>query len=68
MTEDKIKKEFGYDGKPLQWKMGFDALLRHMSSYDFSSDTVYWKQRCEVVELRNDQLVKEIYRLKLNRR
>lgn len=30
---DKIRHEFGYDGKPLQWKLGFDALLRHLPTY-----------------------------------
>lgn len=27
---EKIKQEFGYDGKPKQWQQGFDALLRHL--------------------------------------
>jgi hypothetical protein len=27
-------------------------------------DTQYWKNRCELVERRNGQLVKEIYRLR----
>ena len=33
MDAEKIRKEFGYIGKPLQWKAGFDALLKHMPGY-----------------------------------
>lgn len=30
---EKVKEEFGYDGKPAQWQVGFDSLLRHLSDY-----------------------------------
>ena len=30
---EKIKKEFGYAGKPKQWQVGFDSLLRYLSDY-----------------------------------
>lgn len=33
MNEEKIRKEFGYEGKSKQWQLGFDALLRHIPSY-----------------------------------
>lgn len=33
MDSEKVKEEFGYRGKPKQWQMGFDALLRHMPDY-----------------------------------
>jgi hypothetical protein len=33
MDAEKIRKDFGYEGKPKQWQMGFDALLRHMPDY-----------------------------------
>ena len=33
MDIEKIKEEFGYKGKPKQWQVGFDALLRHMPDY-----------------------------------
>ena len=33
MDIEGIKKEFGYKGKPKQWQIGFDALLRHMPDY-----------------------------------
>lgn len=33
MDSEKIKEEFGYKGKPKQWQVGFDALLKHMPDY-----------------------------------
>jgi len=33
MDAKKIRKEFGYEEKPKQWQIGFDALLRHMPDY-----------------------------------
>ena len=33
MDNDKIRKDFCYEGKSKQWQLGFDALLRHLPSY-----------------------------------
>ena len=33
LDAEKIREEFGYIGKPKQWQMGFDALLKHMPDY-----------------------------------
>ena len=33
MDAEKIREEFGYAGKPKQWKAGFDALLKHLPDY-----------------------------------
>ncbi|MFA5395441.1 MAG: hypothetical protein WC346_05405 [Methanogenium sp.] len=30
INKDIIKKQFGYNGKPKQWQVGFDALLNHI--------------------------------------
>ena len=39
MDIEKIKEEFGYDGKSAQWKLGFDSLLRHIDDYVEVSNT-----------------------------
>ena len=33
MDNEKIRKEFGYEGKSKEYQRGFDALLRHLPSY-----------------------------------
>lgn len=33
MDNEKIRKDFGYEGKSKEYQRGFDALLRHLPSY-----------------------------------
>ena len=30
--EDKLRKEYGYDGKPKQWQLGFDSALKEIQN------------------------------------
>ena len=56
-----IRKEFAYDGKPKQWQIGFDALLKHLPDYvEDKSCALYvdYNKSCQALKDRDKELNK----------